>query len=589
LLKFNSEKFEKIKNNFLKNFAMSLTILKLFASDFNSVKATENHTMKTINKYSLNSAKTPYNQKIKQEDSKGIIKRFCFGIVTILTMSYADKINKQPELEEPSESENTSVKELLEPENIFQVKPPEFILEKLLSRYQTWFEGREKQYEIIKKIRDNTASNEELRNFKIFFLEATNLAREYLRIILKGLHFTEELNSKELNQVTILNTRISLEFSNVNQLKIYSRLKICSNKYKAAEVLGDLAKPFVHISVIFEILEEIFKFSSFFVNRTKTNLCPFAIYRYHLRIVGNELVIFNGKDFCNIMEKINFKNMFSIFKNNKIFFKRLNTFYAKLNGAQGNEDVTALLNEKIFSNPSFAPSDLPNVPSSALNGQGMVTTCGECRFLTKSGVNQEFSKYRCESRIILLGKEKSGKSCLLKALLGESFEEEYVPTAGSAHKSLIFRSSTKENALLFWDISGHEKYKQDRSLEPCFCEIANIIILTISALNLSVDTKAAEEFFKTASSANVNAVFIIVVTGCGKNNKRDIDDETLINFTPLNNFFNMMRSCGVNLLLPPQGLGCCFQISSKSGRGIDELRQVLCEIGSKKSFSCPIQ
>ena len=86
------------------------------------------------------------------------------------------------------------------------------------------------------------------------------------------------------------------------------------------------------------------------------------------------------------------------------------------------------------------------------------------------GVNPEIPKYK----LIFLGDQNVGKSCILNRFMNDTFTDEYQATIGLDFQSKNVQIDNQDIHLLLYDTAGQEKF---RSLIPMYTRDANIILL----------------------------------------------------------------------------------------------------------------
>ena len=84
--------------------------------------------------------------------------------------------------------------------------------------------------------------------------------------------------------------------------------------------------------------------------------------------------------------------------------------------------------------------------------------------------NPETPKYK----LIFLGDQSVGKSCILNRFMNDTFTEEYQATIGLDFQSKNVQIYGQDIHLLLYDTAGQEKF---RSLIPMYTRDANIILL----------------------------------------------------------------------------------------------------------------
>ena len=131
-------------------------------------------------------------------------------------------------------------------------------------------------------------------------------------------------------------------------------------------------------------------------------------------------------------------------------------------------------------------------------------------------INPEIPKYK----LIFLGDQSVGKSCILNRFMNDTFTEEYQATIGLDFQSKNVQIDNQDIHLLLYDTAGQEKF---RALIPMYTRDANIILLVYdvtskdSFLHLS-------DWFKDLTNVKKEEVIFAVV-----GNKIDLDDRREVN------------------------------------------------------------
>ena len=131
-------------------------------------------------------------------------------------------------------------------------------------------------------------------------------------------------------------------------------------------------------------------------------------------------------------------------------------------------------------------------------------------------INPEIPKYK----LIFLGDQSVGKSCILNRFMNDTFTEEYQATIGLDFQSKNVQIDNQDIHLLLYDTAGQEKF---RALIPMYTRDANIIILVYdvtskdSFLHLS-------DWLKDLTNVKKEEVIFAVV-----GNKTDLDDRREVN------------------------------------------------------------
>ena len=95
---------------------------------------------------------------------------------------------------------------------------------------------------------------------------------------------------------------------------------------------------------------------------------------------------------------------------------------------------------------------------------------------TPQSVNPEIPKYK----LIFLGDQNVGKSCILNRFMNDTFTEEYQATIGIDFQSKNVQIDNQDIHLLLYDTAGQEKF---RSLIPMYTRDSNIILLVYEINN----------------------------------------------------------------------------------------------------------
>ena len=138
-------------------------------------------------------------------------------------------------------------------------------------------------------------------------------------------------------------------------------------------------------------------------------------------------------------------------------------------------------------------------------------------------INPELPKYK----LIFLGDQGVGKSCILNRFMNDTFSEEYQATIGLDFQSKNVQIDNQDIHLLLYDTAGQEKF---RSLIPMYTRDANIILLVY-------DVTSKESFNNLSIWLNdLNNIkkeeVIFAVVG----NKIDLDDRKEVNSDEGENF-----------------------------------------------------
>ena len=131
-------------------------------------------------------------------------------------------------------------------------------------------------------------------------------------------------------------------------------------------------------------------------------------------------------------------------------------------------------------------------------------------------MNPEIPKYK----LIFLGDQSVGKSCILNRFLNDTFIEDYQATIGLDFQSKNVQIDNQDIHLLLYDTAGQEKF---RSLIPMYTRDANIILLVYDISNRDSFTNLSQ-WLKDLTNVNLEEVIICIV-----GNKIDLNDKRAVN------------------------------------------------------------
>ena len=118
-------------------------------------------------------------------------------------------------------------------------------------------------------------------------------------------------------------------------------------------------------------------------------------------------------------------------------------------------------------------------------------------------INPEIPKYK----LIFLGDQGVGKSCILNRFLNDTFTEEYQATIGLDFQSKNIQIENQDIHLLLYDTAGQEKF---RSLIPMYTRDANIILLVYDISNRD-SFNHLSDWIKDLTNINFNEVIFAIV------------------------------------------------------------------------------
>ena len=160
-------------------------------------------------------------------------------------------------------------------------------------------------------------------------------------------------------------------------------------------------------------------------------------------------------------------------------------------------------------------------------------------------INPEIPKYK----LIFLGDQSVGKSCILNRFMNDTFTEEYQATIGLDFQSKNVQIDGQDIHLLLYDTAGQEKF---RSLIPMYTRDANIILLVYD-ISSKDSFDHLPEWLRDLSNVKLDEVIFALV-----GNKNDLEDKREV-------------STDEGLKYAEENNYIFEEISAKTGNGFPEL------------------
>ena len=135
---------------------------------------------------------------------------------------------------------------------------------------------------------------------------------------------------------------------------------------------------------------------------------------------------------------------------------------------------------------------------------------------TPQQINPEIPKYK----LIFLGDQSVGKSCILNRFMNDTFTEEYQATIGLDFQSKNVQIDNQDIHLLLYDTAGQEKF---RSLIPMYTRDANIILLVYDVSSKDSFMHLSDWLRDLTNIKKEEVIFAVV------GNKIDLDDRREVN------------------------------------------------------------
>ena len=131
-------------------------------------------------------------------------------------------------------------------------------------------------------------------------------------------------------------------------------------------------------------------------------------------------------------------------------------------------------------------------------------------------INPEIPKYK----LIFLGDQSVGKSCILNRFMNDTFTEEYQATIGLDFQSKNVQIDNQDIHLLLYDTAGQEKF---RALIPMYTRDANIILLVYDVTSKDSFLHLSDWLRDLTNVKKEEVIFAVV------GNKIDLDDRREVN------------------------------------------------------------
>ena len=131
-------------------------------------------------------------------------------------------------------------------------------------------------------------------------------------------------------------------------------------------------------------------------------------------------------------------------------------------------------------------------------------------------ISPEIPKYK----LIFLGDQSVGKSCILNRFMNDTFTEEYQATIGLDFQSKNGQIDNQDIHLLLYDTAGQEKF---RALIPMYTRDANIILLVYDVTSKDSFLHLSDWLKDLTNVKKEDVIFAVV------GNKIDLDDRREVN------------------------------------------------------------
>ena len=137
---------------------------------------------------------------------------------------------------------------------------------------------------------------------------------------------------------------------------------------------------------------------------------------------------------------------------------------------------------------------------------------------TSSGLNPEIPKYK----LIFLGDQNVGKSCILNRFMNDTFKEDYQATIGLDFQSKNVQIDNQDIHLLLYDTAGQEKF---RSLIPMYTRDANIVLLVYDTTSKDTFMHLSDWLNDLTNLKKEEIIFALVGNKIDITDKREVTPE----------------------------------------------------------------
>ena len=124
-------------------------------------------------------------------------------------------------------------------------------------------------------------------------------------------------------------------------------------------------------------------------------------------------------------------------------------------------------------------------------------------------------------KLIVVGNQGTGKSCILNRFINDSFDENYQATIGLDFHSKNVSIHNQDIRLILYDTAGQEKF---RSLIPMYIREAQIILLIYDITNKDSFDSIPNWMAEISDVKNNDIIFVLV------GNKIDLEKQRAVSF-----------------------------------------------------------
>ena len=124
-------------------------------------------------------------------------------------------------------------------------------------------------------------------------------------------------------------------------------------------------------------------------------------------------------------------------------------------------------------------------------------------------------------KLIVVGNQGTGKSCILNRFVNETFEENYQATIGLDFQSKNITIHDQDVRLIIYDTAGQEKF---RSLIPMYIRESQIILLVYDIADKESFDSMPKWIHEVKEVLNKEVVFVLI------GNKVDLEDQRKVSY-----------------------------------------------------------
>ena len=148
--------------------------------------------------------------------------------------------------------------------------------------------------------------------------------------------------------------------------------------------------------------------------------------------------------------------------------------------------------------------------------------------MTELKPKKEIPKFK----IIFLGDQGTGKSCILNRFVDDKFDENYQATVGLDFQSKNVKIDNQDIHLLLYNTAGQEKF---RSLIPMYTRDANIIMLVYDITRKESFTNIPIWIKDLTNVKFEEVIFVLIGNKIDLNDKREVNKEEGEKYSEENN------------------------------------------------------